>query len=181
MPGPGEHEFHRRALGEQLGEPHPAADLRIGRGELVALWQKQAEVAAAALPRGEQGKSDAAQRLLHLQVKLAELLQNDPEQAGQAAAVYRAILAQRPGYGPALRGLVGTTLAALYTSESGDRNTWITAFDVTDGRRIFSQELTGCERVSNLVATEDAFVVRCDHQLRVLSATDGAQRATIGE
>lgn len=76
------------------------------RSELAALWQKQAEVAAATLPRGDNGKSDAAQRLLQLQVKLAELLQSDPEQAGQAAAVYRTILAQRPGYSPALRGLV---------------------------------------------------------------------------
>lgn len=83
--------------------------------------------------------------------------------------------------GPRETALVGTTLAALYTSESGDRNTWITAFDVADGRRIYSQELTGCERAGGLVATEDALVVRCDHQLRVLNATDGAVRTTIGE
>ena len=105
-------ELYQEILRQRPGEPQalePMERLLLAadkRGELVALWQKQAEVAAAALPRGDQGKSDAAQRLLHLQVKLAELLQSDPEQAGQAAAVYRAILAQRPGYGPALRGLV---------------------------------------------------------------------------
>lgn len=105
-------ELYQEILKQRPGEPQalePMERLLLAsdkRGELAALWQKQAEVAAAALPRGDQGKSDAAQRLLHLQVKLAELLQNDPEQAGQAAAVYRAILAQRPGYGPALRGLV---------------------------------------------------------------------------
>lgn len=105
-------ELYQEILKQRPGEPQalePMERLLLAtdkRGELVALWQKQAEVAAAALPRGDQGKSDAAQRLLHLQVKLAELLQSDPEQAGQAAAVYRTILAQRPGYGPALRGLV---------------------------------------------------------------------------
>lgn len=103
--------LYQEILKQRPGEPQalePIERLLLEadkRGELVALWQKQAEVAAAALPRGDQGKSDAAQRLLHLQVKLAELLQSDPEQAGQAAAVYRAILAQRPGYVPALRGL----------------------------------------------------------------------------
>lgn len=83
--------------------------------------------------------------------------------------------------GPRETALVGTTLATLYTSESGDHNTWITAFDVADGRRLFSQELTGCDRVGELVATEDAFALRCDQQLRVLGATDGALRTSIGE
>ncbi len=104
--------LYQEVLKHRPGEPQalePMERLLLAtdrHGELAALWQKQAEVAAAALPRGDNSKSDAAQRLLQLQVKLAELLQNDPEQAGQAAAVYRSILAQRPGYAPALRGLV---------------------------------------------------------------------------
>ena len=35
--------------------------------------------------------------------------------------------------------------------------------------------------LSGFVATEDAFVVRCDTQLRVLGVADGALRTTIGE
>jgi hypothetical protein len=76
--------------------------------------------------------------------------------------------------------LAGTTLAVLYSTES-DRKRWITAFDITDGRRVFTQELVGCDRHSGFIATEDAFVVRCDTQLRVLGAADGALRTTIGE
>lgn len=76
--------------------------------------------------------------------------------------------------------LAGTTLAVLYATES-DHKEWIAAFDVTDGRRVFTQELVGCDRHSGFVATEDAFVVRCDTQLRVLGAADGALRTTIGE
>ena len=76
--------------------------------------------------------------------------------------------------------LAGTTLAVLYATES-DHKEWIAAFDVTDGRRVFTQELVGCDRHSGFVATEDAFVVRCDTQLRVLGVADGALRTTIGE
>ena len=76
--------------------------------------------------------------------------------------------------------LAGTTLAVLYATES-DHKEWIAAFDVTDGRRVFTQELVACDRHSGFIATEDAFVVRCEQQLRVLNATDGSARTTIGE
>jgi hypothetical protein len=103
--------LYEEILKQRPGEPQalePLERLLLADGkhaELAALWRKQIEVAATAVPRGDNGKSDAAQRLLQLQVKLAELLQNDPEQLTQAVALYRAILTQRPGYWPALRGL----------------------------------------------------------------------------
>ena len=103
--------LYEEVLKQRPGEPQalePLERLLLAAdkpAELAALWRKQIEVAAAAVPRSDTGKSDVAQRLLQLQVKLVELLQSDPEQAGQAVAVYRSILAQRPGYWPALRGL----------------------------------------------------------------------------
>lgn len=82
--------------------------------------------------------------------------------------------------GPREVALAGTTLAVLYTTES-DHKRWFTAFDITDGRRLYTHELESCPGSGGIIATEDAFAVRCEQQLRILGASDGALRTTIGD
>ncbi|MEZ4328315.1 MAG: PQQ-binding-like beta-propeller repeat protein [Polyangiales bacterium] len=81
--------------------------------------------------------------------------------------------------GPREVALVGNTLAIVYATES-DRSKWLTAFDVTDGHRVFTQQLSACDGGTDLGATEDAYVLRCGETVQVLEPADGSIRATLG-
>ena len=74
--------------------------------ELSQLLRAQIESAQKGRETGAGDRSDAEQRLLNLQVKLADLLENELEQPAQAIQVYRGIVQQRAGYWPALRALL---------------------------------------------------------------------------
>ncbi|MFO0573040.1 MAG: hypothetical protein U1A78_03500 [Polyangia bacterium] len=76
--------------------------------ELAGLLRTQVEVATADLTRDRSPEeaSDGQARLLSLQARLADLIEQELKQPLQAIAVYRAMLAARPGYVPALRALL---------------------------------------------------------------------------
>lgn len=95
--------LYEEALRLRPGEPQallPLEDLlrRASRhADLYRLLRRQVDACA---------EGPDPERLLALQVRLAEICENELAQPAEAAAVYRDILIRRPGYLPALRALV---------------------------------------------------------------------------
>jgi hypothetical protein len=94
--------LYEEALRQRPGEPQallPLEDLlrRAARyTDLYRLLRRQVDACA---------EGPDPERLLALQVRLAELCENELAQPAEAAAVYRDVLIRRPGYLPALRAL----------------------------------------------------------------------------
>lgn len=104
------------ALYEQVLRVHPgepqALDAieqllrRSGRAaDLVQVLRRQIELAQTQLQRHGGERSELSQRVLLLQASLSDLLENEAGQPGQAAAVYRSVVAQRSEYVPPLWAL----------------------------------------------------------------------------
>lgn len=96
-------ELYEEVLRYRAGDPQalPGLELLLGRAgrwaDLERLLRSQVDACASA--------GDDAERLLALQVKLAELYEHRLGQPAQAAALFRDVLIRRPGYVPALQAL----------------------------------------------------------------------------
>ncbi len=81
--------------------------------------------------------------------------------------------------GPRNVGLAGETLVVAYETES-DRATHVTSFQASTGQRGWTVTLGPDVDVSQIIGTDDAAILRMDHVVRVMNASDGATRVTIG-